>query len=507
VKRTGKGSFRSHAAQSLAAAVASTAITVVTLPYIVGRLGLAEYGLFTLLSVSTAYLGMLDFGFSWSSSRFLAEAIEQGDEALVAAILRVSLTLYLAIGLVGGVAAAGLGVSLVRYAFHVPARLEDDGVRAALILAAAFPFAMLQVYVSAVLRGARRFDLSSGMQLLSGPGSALALVAALASGAGLVGVSLALAAAQALVALIGLAAARWTLPTALSLGRIDMTLVRSFGRFSLAVGTANIGSQLLYVPNRLAVGLILPIHAAGLFSVPFAIAQRLLLVPNALVSAALPTMTAAVARDDRGEFWRTFWSLASWLAAILVPISLLAWVWAHRILVVWISSDFASATWVLRLALIGVLLNAATAALGVACTASGIPRIEAFAALVAGSVNISLALLLTWIWGIVGSAAALTISLTTLSAVIVLLWRRAGMPAFSIPRLGGRNGFRIASALIGLTIFCLALVLLEPSVESRARLIGIGIPLLVVTYSYLATVLFLPAIGERLAARPTQGGS
>src|SRR5919204_3194605 len=102
VNRTRKGSFGGHAALSLTAAVLAAAITVATLPFIVSRLGLPSYGLLSLLFVATAYAGILDFGFSWTSARFIADALERGDRVMLDGVVRASAALYVAVGLLGG---------------------------------------------------------------------------------------------------------------------------------------------------------------------------------------------------------------------------------------------------------------------------------------------------------------------------------------------------------------------------------------------------------------------
>jgi O-antigen/teichoic acid export membrane protein len=496
VNRSGRGSFGSHAAYSLVAATLGALIALGTLPYIVSRLGLEGYGLLSLLAVASAYVGILDFGFSWTSSRFLADALERRDESMLAGVLRASVALYVVIGILGGAAISLAAGPLVDNVFNVPQSARGAGIEAARLIGLGFPFAMLQIFAVSALRGARRFDLTALLQLGGTAGTSLAMVVALALGGHLVATTAALAGSQVAVAVLALAATKWVLPHALSLGRIDRGLLRRLAHFSTRVMVANLGSQLLYLPNRLAVGVLLPLGAVGVFSVPLALAQRLQFVPAAVVTAALPTMTAAVARHDAGAFWKTFWKLTGIVAALLLPISALAFIWGSTILRTWFSSAFTSnASWVLRLALIAVLLNALTATLAVACDSAGAPGVSAAASMVAGAVNVALAFGLTAAYGIVGSAVALTISLGVLGLVIVALWHRADLPDMQLPNLRGFSRARIGFASALASAWLIGTAALEPEADSRLSLILLGTLVLASAYGAIAI-----AVGPRRLA-------
>jgi len=166
---------------SLLASIGATVVTIVTLPFIVYGMGLAAYGLFALFGVASSLMGTLDFGFGWTSSRFVADALEQKDDRLLKNVLRVSLLLYVLIGVIGCVVLILIAPLLVQHVFQVPARLQGVGIESARIFALAFPTAMLQVYAGAVVRGARRFDLNSGFQLVPPTLTSLAIVGTVCS--------------------------------------------------------------------------------------------------------------------------------------------------------------------------------------------------------------------------------------------------------------------------------------------------------------------------------------
>jgi O-antigen/teichoic acid export membrane protein len=483
-----RGTLTSNSALSLGAALVSAAFTLATLPYIVGRLGLPAYGLFALLSLTTSALGALDLGFGWTTSRFLAEAIERNDESRAQNLARISLLFYIILGLVGGAALILFAGPLIGNVFNVHGNLRHLGIEAASVFGLAFPFGMLQTFGAAVLRGARRFDLSSYLQVIAGPASSLAMVVVLAFDGGLLGVSFVVLITQFLIGVVGLILARRSLPTVLVLGPVNLRSASPLIGFTLTISAANFGMQLLYLPNRLAVGILLSPAAVGLFTVPLGLAQRLLLVPVALGGAALPSLTASAARNDYVEFRQSLWRLMASTVVLLTPAFILAELWAPTLLRIWFSDDFSSgAAWVLRLTLVATLLNSLAGILAVASDSAGVPHISAIAVLIAGIINLPLAFVLTGQYGITGSAAALTVSYGINAVAILVLWIRAGFPV-PLPRTPYRLGLRATGVAMAVALWIGGLILLQPAIRSRPLLVMMAGLALTIAYGFIVVV-------------------
>jgi O-antigen/teichoic acid export membrane protein len=500
MKRVHRGTLRSHAALSLSASAVSALVTLFTLPYIVDGLGLERYGLFSLLILASAYVGVLDLGFSWTSSRFVAEALERQDDAMLDDVLSSSLVLYAGLGVLGCAILALAAPFLVVHVFSAPSDLQDPGVRAARLFAFAFPAAMAQTYAAAVLRGAQRFDLTTALQTISAVGTSAAIVGVIAAGAGIVGVAAAVAVVQCVGAAFGLACVRWTLPMAFRPRMPSLRAVALLGRFTSKVAVTNLGLQLLYLPNRLAVGVLLPLSAVARFTVPLSLAQRLQVVPSALVSAALPTLTAEFARGDDRRFRQTVWRLAGANAVLLAPVSLLALLWAPTLLEIWFSNGLGDdAAAVLRITIAAVLLNAVTSVLVVACDSSGAPGLPALAAVIAGAANVVLAFALTAVAGIIGAAVALLASLVLLTVVILVGWRGRGLPHLRpLPRPDRR---RVISGALAASVWAAAVWFAEAWVDDRASLVIWALILLVVAYLAIAGVAGREAITRWASGR------
>lgn len=465
--------------------IVSTLVVVVTVPYVVQRLGVEPYGLLALLLSVGAYVRALDFGFSWGTTRFVADALER--EADTADVLRAALLLFAALGVVGGTLLVVLAAPLVRHVFNVGASLQGPGVDTGRILGIGFAFFMLQLCGLSALRGARRFDLATAVQLLASIGASVAMVAAVAAGGRLVAVGVAVAGAQAAAGCLSLATAAWLFGPRAFIGLPRRATLGHLTRFSTAVGVSTLGSQLLYLPNRLAVGVLLPLRTVTAFTIPTTLAQRLLVVPNNLGGAGVPTLTAAWTRRDVAEFRQTVDRMVNWTLGLSLPLAGLAFVWAPTLLRVWLHVPLAGgAGWVLRLVIVGVLLNGLASVLATACSSAGRPWLPARATLVAGAVNIPLAFLLTHLFGIVGAAAALSLSLGVLLVGVVVAWRQAAL----LPTAPGRKPTtaRGAAFVVCACAWVAAAVIAEPYVQSRGTLVFVAVGLVAAGYCGIAAL-------------------
>lgn len=492
-----RGTFHSHAAFSLLGAGISAVIALATLPYIVSELGLAAYGLFSLLSVVSGYIGALDLGFSWGTTRFLADAIERQDDKRIKDVLAASVSFHLAVGLVGAAIMGAVSYPLVHWVFNVPTELRGAGTTAGYLLAAAFPFSMFHALNTAAFRGARLFGYASLLQLFSSAGTALLIVAALALEGGLVAVCAAVAGWQLLIAAVGTILARRVYGSAYRAALPDRKLFVSLTSFSLATSVSSVSSNLLYLPNRLAVGVLLPVHFAGIFSVPLAIAQRLLVVPNTLVTAALPSLTASIAVHDEHAFWLTARRTLGWTLALMVPPLVLGIVWAPEILRLWLRIDSNDAVLVLRLSLAAVLLNSVTSVTGVLCDSAGAPRVPAIASVGAGFANVVLAFVLTATSGIAGAGFALPASIGVLGLLMLVLWRRTDLPRPGWPPASRRMIVLTLAILGGSSSFFLSAMVVQERVETLADLARYGLLSLGAAYALLVLVVVRVERGKR----------
>ena len=210
-------------------------VQLALIPYLVDRLGDDGYGLWTLTFSVLGFLSLVDFGFATSVVRFTAEARGSGDVDRRNRLLSTVLAVYLVLACVAALVVGGLSPFYADL-FGIPeasrqAALPLLWVLAARSIAVSLPFGMFR----SILFGNGRIGWVNAVQAGGSVLYAVASVAALECGGGLIGLAWANVAAFAVENLAYMAVAYGTMPDLrISLRRFDRTMLGAAAWISAA---------------------------------------------------------------------------------------------------------------------------------------------------------------------------------------------------------------------------------------------------------------------------------
>ncbi len=138
-------------------------------PFVVNTLGPVQYGIWSLVTVLTGYLGVLDLGVRASTGRFVIFYIGKGDHRKVDETIRTALGFFSAVGMLMLLAGVGLGWVFPKAISSVPE--QHHGLIKILL-----PVMAVNMWVSVVraihaclFTAHDRFDLARCGQTLGGP--------------------------------------------------------------------------------------------------------------------------------------------------------------------------------------------------------------------------------------------------------------------------------------------------------------------------------------------------
>ena len=159
-------------------------------PYIVAKIGIDAFGLWTLVFAIIGILGLMDFGFATAAVKYVAECIGAKDHERLGELVSTLFVLYAAIGIacIGAVAlAAGPAASLFGLDTGDAQSFTHLVWLLGLVVAASFPASVFR----AAMTGAGRMDVVNGIALLLILAQAGLTVWLLESGYGLIGLAIA----------------------------------------------------------------------------------------------------------------------------------------------------------------------------------------------------------------------------------------------------------------------------------------------------------------------------
>jgi O-antigen/teichoic acid export membrane protein len=382
------------------------ALAVVSTPYLVDRLGVEEYGLYTLALALLAWIAVLDLGLGAATVKLVSEERGRGESGAVRRIVGTSVALHLALG---GAGAAGLALLAPVVARLVG--LGDGGVTTLRLAALAALGVVLLAACTAVPTALQRLDLVNRRTIAFGSVTVLATVAAVAAGGGVNAALLVLIAANA-VALASFARlSRRLLPDVPLRARLDRRAARGLLGFGALKAVGQASTQAVYHLDKLIVGALLGVAALTYYAIPVLVAQRLLALVGSVATVFFPAASELYGRADAKRLEELYIRASKLVAIVVLPSAMLLAVFAEPLLRLWVGEDFASeSTWPLRLLLAGYALNALTAMPALACDAVGRPRINAGWGIATGVVNVALSFALIPPFGLVGAAGAILLT-------------------------------------------------------------------------------------------------
>lgn len=334
--------------------VAIIAVFLLT-PFIIGKIGVDDYGLWALALAVSGMLGLMDFGLATAAVKYVAEHSARGDVEGRNRVISTLLTVYLTIG-----AVTLAGVAL--FAFHSYDPLNAGQIsgredfRSLMIMvgfmvALGFPLSLFR----AALTGSGHMYLSNTAEIVMTVGYSSLSALFLAWGMGIVGLPV----AQVIGMAMGLASLVF-----LCYRKLDgLKLVLSFkglsqsGELLAFSGWAFVANAAVLIIMRMDPVLIkamLPLSAVAIYAVAAKIAEYSLLLNKQFSNALMPMISQAHAVGQAGTVQMVLTDGTRYLMALAMPMLVLIGIYADPLLTLWLGEGFSEAVPVLQVLSIAV---------------------------------------------------------------------------------------------------------------------------------------------------------
>jgi O-antigen/teichoic acid export membrane protein len=379
-------------------------------PFIVHHLGDTAYGTWVLLGSFVGYLGLLDFGVRGAVTRYVANQYAAGDHAAASTTVLAALRLFAGLALLTALVAGVLALSLDSL-FRIPPDLLHEARLVVLLGGGTVAVSFIGGVFGGVVAGLHRFDIDGGVEIAITLLRAVAVVAALNAGYGLVTLALIQAAVSVLRASVAYVLARRLYPE-LSLRNTGPTrpAIKQLLAFSLFSSLIQLSGILIYYSNSIVIAAFLPVGVVTYYAIAANLADYARQVVAAVSRVITPRTSAALATGGVEAVRSVVLSVGPAATLVTVPMAITFLLRGERFLDLWMGPAYGPATdqvlWILSLAVwfAGGRLVAAAAGLG-------INRHRGLAALYAceAVANLGLSVVLIKPLGLIGVAFGMTI--------------------------------------------------------------------------------------------------
>lgn len=161
-----------------------TAVALVLPPFIIRYLGFNEYGIWSLIFLSNAYIGLLDLGFQSSLTVLIADAFTKRDKNYIIRLLSVVFWIYILVFLIGLIIAFYFGSTFVNLLLYNNSNPYQYLIILQFYLSICF-FNLIVIPFSSLLKGLQRYDQASYCEITALIVNTLTTVSLLALGYGM----------------------------------------------------------------------------------------------------------------------------------------------------------------------------------------------------------------------------------------------------------------------------------------------------------------------------------
>ena len=410
--------------------IADTAIGLFMLPFNVAHLGAEAYGLWLLTASITTYFSILDLGYGGALVKYVAQYRAWRDARAINEITSTLFAVFAGVGL----ACYGIAMAIAFNVQHVFA-LSPDQVpvaRAVLLIvsvqfAVSFPFAVF----GGVINGFQRYDTNNVVAIGSSVAVAVANIAVLLSGGGLVEL-VAWTTSIRIVALFVYRANAYRIFPALrirfsSVSRARLREVSGFSVYSLIIDWAN---KLNYAIDPLIIGVFL---GPGPVAV-WAVAQRIIWAVQRLTNQLNSVLFPVVVDSDAGkrpDHLRAIVLQGTRLSlATVIPITLCIVMVAPALVMAWVGPGFETSAVVIQILCVAVAVRVGNASATTLLKGAGEHRFIALSNLAVSAVNVAISVALIRPFGLIGDALGTLIPVAIASTFFQFpaACRRTGLP-------------------------------------------------------------------------------
>lgn len=394
------------------------------MPFLINHLGEAQYAVWLIVGSLVGYLGLLDFGITQSTVKYIAEHRARGDQAAINRVITSGLSVFSVVGAFSLLASAVLALSFNRI---FKTQLPDQTVAIVVALvglnvAMTFP---ASVFLG-VLRGYQRYDIGATAMSVSILTRCAVIYWAISSGQGIVALALTTLIFDTL-RLTYITVRVFQLNPDIRVGRAHFQtseLQKLFGH-SMWLFLIMVGDQINFATDTVIIGYFL----APVVLTVYAIAGRLVGYLRALVvemvGVLMPAVSGLHAQDDAAGVEQLLIGGAKWTALLALPPAAVFWILGERFVELWIGPKYApDAAHLLAILTLGVLAHLAEMTVTTVLVGTGRAQVVARWVIAQSLVNLALSLILVRFYGATGVALGTSISMVLFALASIPIYLR-----------------------------------------------------------------------------------
>lgn len=404
-----------NAAYSSADYLLLPVLWLISTPFFISRLGTDRFGIWMLVNTLMGLSGIMAFGLTDATIKYVSKYRALGDEAGVVRVVRSTLTMYSVLGALAAVIVFFIAPLLVNHVFKVEVQNTALAIIAIQIGGVGITARFFDSVFQSAIYGYERYDLAVRVTIVTNTLTIGVNVILVLAGYGLLAILINtfgwIVASGCCKALLAKRMLIRNLVLKPILDRVALKEIFGFGIYSWIQG---VGGILLGQVDRLLVASLLGTTALAYYAICLQLAQQIHSLLARAVSFMFPLSSAIKETGAIDRLRRLYFKGMNFTTVAAVAIGLPLFMCAHEILTLWIGPAFADeASDTLRILVFAFSIMATSIVPYYFLNGTGFVRLNTLFGLVSGTIVATAGfLLIPWL-GAVGAAWARTANTPT----------------------------------------------------------------------------------------------
>jgi O-antigen/teichoic acid export membrane protein len=356
-KNTNKPRLSQNIIWNLIGSLAPLLIALLAVPVIIEALGVARFGVLTLIWAAIGYFNLFDFGLGQALTKLVAERKSKLSSKALSSLIWTGLSMMLGLSLISIIVVWFLSSPLVHHWLKIPIDLQEEALDSFKLLALGLPVVITTAGLRGILEAYQEFRKINMVRIPLGVFIFISPLLVLPFSTSLIAIVSVLLIGRFLAWCVYLRFCMQVLPDLRNQLHIDSAEIKplfSFGGWMTVSGI--IGPVMTYF-DRFIIGALISMAAVAYYVTPYEVITKLWIIPAATVGVLFPAFAAAFSKE-RARATILYSRGQKFILLLIVPVVIFTISFAEHGLMLWLGDEFAQkSTFVLQCLALGVLVN------------------------------------------------------------------------------------------------------------------------------------------------------
>lgn len=319
------------------------------MPYIISRIGLVRFGIWALIGVVTDYFGLLDFGVTAASVKYIAEFYTRKEYENINRLINTNFLFYSCLALATIFISPPFLDELLKF-FSVSSDVHQEAYFVFLLGIIIFVFSAALNIFAAIQLGLQRMDIANKIAIALSIPMVLGTILFLEGGYGIRGLMINNLIIFIISSAINVFVAIRLFPQLkFNPFLFDWRMFKKLFNFGIKTHISYLSYLGVFQLGKIFISHFLSICLVGFYQLGSKIVFTAQALPLLLISAVVPAASETEARDDKETLYLMHFRGSKYLALIGAPFLMFFFFVAPLVMLAWMGQGYEKSAWVIRI--------------------------------------------------------------------------------------------------------------------------------------------------------------